>query len=124
MMANEKNLKVPTSKEARKNGRKGGIRSGEVRREKKLLKELLEEVLETPTKTGNFFAISNAGGVPMRITPTAIIDIISPYGASNINPTTNDGIAYDSWRAVYASLPDVPSQYNGVGLTVTEISDL
>lgn len=73
---------------------------------------------------GSLFAISNAGGVPMRITPTAIIDIISPYGASNINPTTNDSIAYDSWRAVYAHLPSVPSQYNGVGLAVTEIADL
>lgn len=60
-MAREKNLKIPTSTEARKNGKKGGIRSGEVRRERKLLKELLEEVLDTPTKTGNFaIDITNA----------------------------------------------------------------
>ena len=60
-MANEKNLKVPTSEEARENGRKGGIKSGEIRRERKLLKELLEEVLDTPTKTGNFaIDITNA----------------------------------------------------------------
>lgn len=60
-MANEKNLKVLTSEEARRNGRKGGIKSGEIRREKRLLKELLEDVLFTPTKTGNLaIDITNA----------------------------------------------------------------
>lgn len=74
--------------------------------------------------TSAFFAISNAGGAPMRIAPTAIIDVISPYGASNINPAANDIIIYDNWCAVYAHLPSVPSQYNGVGLRVTEVADL
>lgn len=60
-MANEKNLKVLTSEEARRNGRKGGIKSGKIRREKKLLKELLEDVLFAPTKTGNLaIDITNA----------------------------------------------------------------
>ena len=45
-MANEQNLKTPTSSEARKNGKKGGIASGEARRRKKLLRECLEELLE------------------------------------------------------------------------------
>lgn len=45
-MANEKNLRVPTSSEARENGKKGGIASGKARRQKKLLRECLEILLE------------------------------------------------------------------------------
>ena len=45
-MSNEKNLRVPTSSEARENGKKGGIASGEARRRKKLLRECLEILLE------------------------------------------------------------------------------
>lgn len=45
-MANEQNLKTPTSSEARENGKKGGIASGEARRKKKLLRECLEILLE------------------------------------------------------------------------------
>lgn len=41
VMANTKNLKVPTSEEARKNGKKGGIASGKARAERKALKEEL-----------------------------------------------------------------------------------
>ena len=37
-----KNLKVPTSTEARENGKKGGIASGEARRRKKSMKESFE----------------------------------------------------------------------------------
>ena len=40
-MANEQNLRVPTSSEARENGKKGGIASGEARRKRKTLKEEL-----------------------------------------------------------------------------------
>ena len=42
IVANEQNLRVPTSEEAREIGRKGGIRSGEVRREKATMKKTLE----------------------------------------------------------------------------------
>ena len=42
-MANEKNLRIPTSEEAREIGRKGGIKSGEVRRAKRTFRELMEE---------------------------------------------------------------------------------
>ena len=45
-MANEDNLRVPTSEEARENGRKGGIASGEARRKRKTLKEELLLLLE------------------------------------------------------------------------------
>ena len=40
-MANEQNLKVPTSSEARENGRKGGLASAEAKRKRKSLKEEL-----------------------------------------------------------------------------------
>ena len=43
---NIKNLRVPTSEEAREIGRKGGIKSAEVRKQRKDLKERLEILLE------------------------------------------------------------------------------
>lgn len=45
-MANEQNLRVPTSSEARENGRKGGIASGEARRAKKNLREAMQILME------------------------------------------------------------------------------
>ena len=45
-MANEKNLRVPTSSEARENGKKGGIASGEARRAKKSLREAMQILME------------------------------------------------------------------------------
>ena len=45
-MANEQNLRVPTSSEARKNGKKGGIASGEARRAKKSLREAMQILME------------------------------------------------------------------------------
>lgn len=45
-MANEENLRVPSSEEAREYGRKGGIASGEARRKRKTLKEELLLLLE------------------------------------------------------------------------------
>lgn len=47
-MANEKNLRIPTSEEAREMGRKGGKRSGEVRRAKRTMKHLAETFLSLP----------------------------------------------------------------------------
>lgn len=45
-MANEQNLRVPTSSEARINGKKGGIASGEARRAKKSLREAMQILME------------------------------------------------------------------------------
>lgn len=49
-MANEDNLRTPTTEEAREIGRKGGIASGEARRKKKLIKEQFELLLSLPLK--------------------------------------------------------------------------
>lgn len=46
-MANEQNLIVPTSSEARRNGKKGGIASGEARRAKKSLREAMQILMDT-----------------------------------------------------------------------------
>lgn len=43
---NVKNLKTPSTEEARDRGRKGGKKSGEVRRERKLLKDELLALLD------------------------------------------------------------------------------
>ena len=51
-MANEQNLRVPTSSEARENGKKGGIASGEARRAKKSLREAMQ-ILKDADLTGN-----------------------------------------------------------------------
>ena len=45
-MANEQNLIVPSSEEARKNGKKGGIASGKARRKKANLKKAFETILQ------------------------------------------------------------------------------
>lgn len=45
-MNGEKNLRTPTSEEARINGAKGGRASVAARRQKKLLRECIEELLE------------------------------------------------------------------------------
>ena len=49
-MANEQNLRVPTSSEARRNGKKGGIASGKARREKKTVQKILNDFLSTAAK--------------------------------------------------------------------------
>lgn len=46
-MANEKNLRVPTSEEARKIGRKGGRASGKARREKKTIQNILTALCDS-----------------------------------------------------------------------------
>lgn len=51
-MANEENLKTPSTKEARERGAKGGKASGKARREKKAMKETLEALLTMNTKEG------------------------------------------------------------------------
>lgn len=45
-MANEQNLRPPTSEEARERGRKGGKRSGEVRAKNKTFKEIINKFLD------------------------------------------------------------------------------
>ena len=54
-MANEQNLRVLTSEEARIIGRKGGIRSGEVRKEKATMKKTLEMLLDEKSKNGKTY---------------------------------------------------------------------
>ena len=59
-MANEQNLRVPTSEEAREIGRKGGIASGEARRAKRDFREsmmaALAELIERKDDNGNVIA--------------------------------------------------------------------
>lgn len=62
-MANSKNLKTPSTSEARERGKKGGIKSGQKRRERKALKELLEIALtldDEDTGEINQIAITSA----------------------------------------------------------------
>lgn len=55
-MANEKNLRTPTTNEAREIGRKGGIASGQARREKKTIQKILADLLDGQIKDSPQFA--------------------------------------------------------------------
>ena len=52
-MANEQNLKIPSSKEARENGKKGGVASGKSRRKKANLKKAFETILQAEVASPN-----------------------------------------------------------------------
>ena len=52
-MANEQNLRVPSSKEARENGKKGGRASGVARRKKANLKKAFETILQADVASPN-----------------------------------------------------------------------
>lgn len=52
-MANEQNLRVPSSKEAREFGRKGGIASGKARRKKADLKKAFNTILKADVANEN-----------------------------------------------------------------------
>ena len=51
-MANEKNLKTPTAKEARERGKKGGQASAKKRKERKQMQEIAQIVLDMPVEPG------------------------------------------------------------------------
>ena len=55
-MANENNLRTPTTNEAREIGRKGGIASGQARREKKTIQKILADLLDGQIKDNPQFA--------------------------------------------------------------------
>lgn len=76
-MANEENLKPPTTSEARNRGKKGGIKSGKARKERKAMKETAEMVLALTLKDG---------------TITDLADIQSMAAANGKNITVQDAI--------------------------------
>lgn len=76
-MANEENLKPPTTSEARNRGKKGGIKSGKARKERKAMKETAEMILGLTLKDG---------------TVTDLEDIQSMAAAKGKNITVQDAI--------------------------------
>lgn len=76
-MANEENLKPPTTSEARKRGKKGGVKSGKARKERKAMKETAEMILGLTLRDG---------------TVTALEDIQSMAAANGKNITVQDAI--------------------------------
>lgn len=62
-MANEQNLRVPTSEEAREIGRKGGIASGKARREKKTLAQIGDMIGALDIKSEKTRAILRDAGI-------------------------------------------------------------
>lgn len=63
-MANEKNLKILSSKEARKQGKKGGQASVASRRRKKSMKQLAQMLLTFPAKSVHKKMLEAAGFDP------------------------------------------------------------
>lgn len=62
-MANEQNLKVPSSKEARENGKKGGKASAEARRKKKTERERYQLLLDLAMAVGDAVDIEEIGSM-------------------------------------------------------------
>lgn len=65
-MANEKNLRVPSSSEARENGKKGGKASGEARRAKKTMREQAELLLSLPVSDLKKYNKLARMGIPLE----------------------------------------------------------
>ena len=82
-MANEQNLRVPTSSEARRNGKKGGIASGIARREKKTVQKILGDYLDlgiTENRTLEALArkagISTDGSIKDLVTAVCVLNTL------------------------------------------------
>ena len=82
-MANEQNLRVPTSSEARRNGKKGGIASGIARREKKTVQKILGDFLDlgiTQNKTLEALArkagLSTDGSIKDLVTAVCVLNTL------------------------------------------------
>ena len=79
-MANEQNLRVPSSKEARELGRKGGIASGKARRRKADLKRAFNTILKADVANENIakqlealgFEATNEMALAMVMMPKAM----------------------------------------------------
>lgn len=63
-MANEENLKVPTTSQARERGKKGGKASARKRKERKLIKEQMGLLLSLPIESEDTKEILKKAGVP------------------------------------------------------------
>lgn len=90
-MANEKNLRVPTSSEARENGKKGGIASGIARREKKTVQKILGDFLDlgiTKNKTLEALArkagLSTDGSIKDLVTAVCVLNTLKKGDISEL----------------------------------------
>ena len=90
-MANEQNLRVPTSSEARRNGKKGGIASGKARREKKTVQKILGDFLDlgiTQNKTLEALArkagISTYGSIKDLVTAVCVLNTLKKGDISEL----------------------------------------
>lgn len=92
-MANEQNLRTPTSEEARERGRKGGIASGKARRERKTLKdELLLLLQEDDNNTKISVALLNKALMGDIQAFTTIRDTIGEKPTDKIEADVNSEI--------------------------------
>ena len=90
-MANEQNLRVPTSSEARENGKKGGIASGKARREKKTVQKILGDFLDlgiTQNRTLEALArkagLSTDGSIKDLVTAVCVLNTLKKGDISEL----------------------------------------
>lgn len=90
-MANEQNLRVPTSSEARRNGKKGGIASGKARREKKTVQKILGDFLDlgiTQNRTLEALArkagLSTDGSIKDLVTAVCVLNTLKKGDISEL----------------------------------------
>lgn len=133
-MANEKNLKTPSTSEARSRGKKGGIASGKARREKKALKDTLEELLAMPIKDGelkNIDQIKSIAGIKgknITMQEAIMLSMLNKAAKGDVKAAeyVRDTIGQkpdSKWRLEHEGtirsekLEDIISQVGGDGLT-------
>lgn len=101
-MANEQNLKVPTSKEAREYGRLGGIASGKARQERATMKKVLEDMLKETNNTGlTYQQLATLGLIKGAIDGKAenykvIVSLLGELEENNETPQVNINIVDNS----------------------------
>ena len=63
-MANEQNLKVPSSSQAREYGRKGGVASAKAKREQKTIQAILTDYLNSEVKSNKaLLSLADKAGI-------------------------------------------------------------
>lgn len=110
-MANEQNLKVPTSEQAREYGRRGGIASGKARNYMKEQVAILKRLLDEKDKDGNTYGENiNLGLIKGAKDGKAenyktIMEYLEGNSKSNDTPTININIVDNSEleKAMYSN---------------------
>ena len=74
-MANEKNLKTPTTKQARERGKKGGQASAAARKRRKAMQDIAKIVLDMPVEPGEVTDLEDYPDVNLTIGELSVLAV-------------------------------------------------